>query len=142
MTPSRCSPGPRWLARLAEVYLRDRMANLGLFAAACVAWTAVAALFATRSPTGEPGVLLSGALLLGAAGGLTMAPLFWLAAFARKGRIAYRGDWIRALRRGALVGLVIALFVMLRGQEAFSPPIAIFVVVMAVFVELILTLQR
>ena len=30
---------------------------------------------------------------------LTTVPLFWLARFARR-RIAYHGDWVRAVRRG------------------------------------------
>ena len=48
-----------------------------------------------------------GALLIGLAVGLTMVPLFWLAVFARHRRIAYRGDWTRAIRRGGWVAIVV-----------------------------------
>ena len=43
---------------------------------------------------------------MGLAVGLTMIPLFWLTAFGRHKRIAFQGDWTRAARRGAWVGLV------------------------------------
>jgi hypothetical protein len=57
-------------------------------------------------------------------------------------RIAYRGDWWRALRRAALVGLVATLYIVMRGMGAFSEPLLLFVVVMAVLVELTLSLRR
>ncbi len=57
-------------------------------------------------------------------------------------RIAYQGDWTRAVRRGAWVALVVGLLVALRTQHAFSAPVALFVVVMVVFVEASLTVQR
>jgi hypothetical protein len=122
------------------MYARDRLANLGLFAVAAFAWAAVGALFTTRYPAGLE-VQLAGALLLGLALGLTTVPLFWLAAFGRHRRIAYHGDWIRALRRGAWVGLVAAAFVVLRSQGAFSVPIGLFVVAMVAFVELSLSAE-
>jgi hypothetical protein len=122
--------------------LRDRLTNVALLAAAASAWCAVAVLFVTRSPRGDSDALLAGALLLGAAVALTLAPLAWLAAFARKRNIAYRGDWWVAGRRGALAGLAVVLLVLLRGQGAFNVPIALFVVAMAAFVELALSLRR
>ena len=122
--------------------LRDRLTNVALLAAATAAWGAVAALFVTRSPRGDSDALLTGALLLGAAVALTLAPLAWLAEFARKRNIAYRGDWWVAGRRGALAGLAVVLLVILRGQGAFNLPIALFVVAMAAFVELALSLRR
>jgi uncharacterized membrane protein YhhN len=69
-------------------------------------------------------------------------PLLWIASFVRSRAIAYRGDWARAARRSALVGLVIVLFVLLRAQDALSVPVAVFIVAMAVLVELILSLRR
>jgi hypothetical protein len=125
-----------------SMYLRDRLASLSLLAAAVAAWAGVAFLFVTVSPRGDSAVQMTGALLLGAAVALTLAPLFWLIVFARRRRIAYRGAWTAAIRRGALCGLVVALVVILRGQGAFSIPIALFVVAMATFVELTLTLRR
>ncbi|HET7676383.1 MAG TPA: hypothetical protein VFK38_00860 [Candidatus Limnocylindrales bacterium] len=123
------------------MFARDRLANLALFGLAAVAWTLVGLLFTTRAPT-DVGVQLIGAGLLGLAFGLTTAPLLWLALFARHRRIAYRGDWTRALRRGAWVGVVVALFVVLRSQQAFSLPLALFVVVMVTFVEISLSVER
>jgi hypothetical protein len=86
--------------------------------------------------------LLAGALLLGGALALTLAPLLWVGGFVRNRGIAYRGDWGRATRRAALVGLVVVLFVLLRAQDALSLPVAVFVVAMALFVELTLSLRR
>jgi uncharacterized protein YqgC (DUF456 family) len=79
---------------------------------------------------------------MGTAVGLTATPLFWLAIFARHRRIAYRGDWLRAGRRGLWVGLVVGLFVELRVLGVFSIPIALFVVVLVVFAELTLSFER
>jgi hypothetical protein len=124
------------------MYRRDRLTNVALFAAAATAWVGIALLFLNYDPTGNAAVLLAGAILLGAAVGLTLAPLLWLVSFARSGRIAYRGDWWRAARRGALVGLVTTLFVVLQGQGLLSPPLALFVLAMAVFAELTLWLRR
>jgi hypothetical protein len=120
----------------------DRLANLGLFIAAAVTWLVVGFALTTFDPRDEPWVLLGGALLLGTAVALTLAPLLWLAVFVRNRRIAYRGDWWRAARRAALVGLVVVLFVVLRGQDALSLPIALFVVAMAALVEVTLSLRR
>ena len=129
------------------MYLRDRLANVTLIAAALAAWAAVALLFTTRSPfdaagQGDAPVQLAGALLLGLAVALTLWPLFWLMAFARRRRIAHRGDWIRAARRALMVGFVVVLLVVIRAFGAFSLPLAGFVVAMALFVELSLTFRR
>ena len=78
---------------------RDRRWALALFAAAFVAWIAVAVVVLRLDPRADPGTRYLGAGLIGLAFALTTAPLFWLVAFARQRRIAYRGDWPRALRR-------------------------------------------
>ncbi|MDQ3870473.1 MAG: hypothetical protein M3301_02510 [Chloroflexota bacterium] len=124
------------------MYARDRMANLGLFALAVVAWVMTAFFIATRSPRGDVAVQLVGAVLLGFSVGVTTVPLFWLTVFAVHRRIAYRGDWMRAARRGAWLGVLVAFFVVLRGQDAFSLPIALFVVAMVAVVELTLSIER
>ena len=124
------------------MYARDRLANLGMLAGALVAWAVVGILFTTRSPVGDAGIQLVGAVLLGVAFALTSMPLFWLAAFGRNGRIAYRGDWVRALRRGAWVGLLVASLVVVRSQGAFSWPLALFLVVMVGLVEVSLSIDR
>jgi hypothetical protein len=121
------------------VFARDRIANLALFGAAILAWAAVYWLFTTRSPVGDSGVEMAGAVLLGAAVGLTAAPIYWVAAFALRRGIAHRGDWFRAGRRAVLTGMVVTLLVVLRALDAFSLPLAVFVVVMAGLVELSLS---
>jgi hypothetical protein len=120
----------------------DRLANLGLFTVALAAWTALALILVTFDPRADAAALLAGALTLGAAVAGTLAPVLWLVGFALQGRIAYRGDWWRAARRAALVGLIVAIFVVLRGEQALNLPLAMFVVAMAVLVELTLSLRR
>jgi hypothetical protein len=124
------------------MFARDRLANVALFASAALAWAAVGYVLLSFDPMGDAGALLAGALLLGAAVALTLVPLLWLAGFARARRIAYRGDWWRAVRRGALVGLVVAIFVVLRGQDLLTTPLALFVLAMAALVEVTLSLRR
>jgi hypothetical protein len=115
--------------------------NICLLVIAVVAWGAVVYQFMSYAPTESATSLLSGGLLLGAAVGLTLAPVFWLVAFVRHNRIAYRGSWWRAGRRAALCGLVVSLFVLIRGQGMFSVPLMLFIVAMAVLVELTLSLR-
>jgi hypothetical protein len=120
----------------------DRLTNLALFSIALAAWAAVAFIFISSDPRTNAAVLLAGALTLGLAVAGTVAPVLWLVGFAAQGRIAYRGDWWRAARRAALVGLIVAIFVVLRGEQALNLPLALFVVAMAVLVELTLSLRR
>lgn len=121
---------------------RDRLANLGILGAALVAWAVVALLVLNRDPREDAVAGLLGAISMGTAVGLAATPLFWLAVFARHGRIAYRGDWLRAGRRGLWIGLVIGLFVELRVLGAFSIPIGLFILVLVVFAELTLSIER
>jgi hypothetical protein len=121
---------------------RDRLAAVVLIVLALAGWAAVGLLITTRSPVGDVGIQLAGAALIGLACGVSAVPLAWLAACGRHRRIAYLGDWRRAARRGAWVGLVVALLVALRTQHAFSIPIALFVIVMVTFVEVSLTVDR
>ncbi len=115
--------------------VRDRLANLAILAAAIAAWVLVGIVVTTRDPRLDPGAGFMGALVIGVATGLTTVPLFWLAVFARHRRIAYRGDWFRAARRGGWVAIVIALFIGLRLQDALQLPIALFVVTMVTVAE-------
>jgi len=121
---------------------RDRLTNLGFFAAAGVVWILVALVVTTRDPKVDPAAGFIGALLIGLALGLTVVPLFWLAVFARHRRIAYRGDWTRAVRRGAWVAVVAAIFVILRLQGVFQPPIALFIVALVILAEATLSVER
>lgn len=125
-----------------KVYARDRLLSVSLFLAAVGAWLAVAWLLTSISPRDDAGVQAVGALMLGLAVALTLLPLFWLASFARRRRIAYRGDWSRAGRRAVLAGGVVTVLVLLRVLGAFSLPLAAFVVAMALFVELSVTARR
>lgn len=121
---------------------RDRLANLGLFAAAAVGWILVGLVVMTRDPYQDPVAGYVGALLMGLAVALTTVPLFWLVVFGRHRRIAYQGDWIRAGRRGAWVGLIIAVAVVLRLQGAFQLPILLFILAMVVVAEATLSAER
>ena len=82
------------------------------------------------------------AVLIGLAVGLTTIPLFWLSVFARHRRIAYRGDWMRAIRRGAWVTVVVAVLVVLRLQNLFQPQIALFILAMVFVAEATLSVER
>lgn len=121
---------------------RDRLANLALFAGAGLAWLAVGIIVTTRDPLTDPIAGYLGAVVIGVAMGLTTVPLFWLAVFGRHRRLAFRGDWIRALRRGGWVALVVGLFVVLRVQGIFQVPIALFVVAMVLVAESTLSVER
>lgn len=121
---------------------RNRLANLGLLAAAVIAWILVWLVVTTRDPRVDPGAGFVGAVLIGLAVGITAMPLFWLIAFARHRRIAYRGDWIRAIRRGAWVALIIAVLVVLRLQDLFQIPIALFIVAVVSVAEAMLSTER
>lgn len=121
---------------------RDRLVNLGFFAAAGVVWILVALVVTTRDPRIDTGAGYVGALLIGLALGLTTVPLFWLTIFGRHRRIAYRGDWTRAIRRGGWVAVVAVVFVILRLQQVFQPPIALFILALVVVAEATLSVER
>jgi hypothetical protein len=121
---------------------RDRLANLALLGAAALVWILVGLVVTSRDPILDPTAGFIGAILLGLAVGLTVIPLMWLAVFARHGRIAYRGDWISAIRRGGWVAIVVALFIALRLQGALQLPIALFVLAMVAIAEATLSAER
>ena len=66
---------------------------------------------------------------------LTITPFAFLAEFVVRRRIAYRGAWGRAARRGVLCGVVVAALAGLRIGGALTVPVAIFVVLLAALVE-------
>jgi hypothetical protein len=121
---------------------RDRLANLGIFGAAIVVWVLVALVVTTRDPVAEPLAGFIGAALIGLAVGLTATPIAWLVVFGRHRRIAFRGDWIRAARRGGWIGLLVAIFVVLRLQGALELPIALFLLALAAVAEATLSAER
>ena len=120
---------------------RDRRFVLALFGVAAAAWVVVAVVVLTVDPRADPGSGFVGAGALGIATAATLAPLLWLLAFARNRRIAYRGDWLRAIRRGAWVGLLVAVFVVMRINGVFQPPIALFLAALALVAEVTLSRQ-
>lgn len=78
-------------------------------------------------------VIVVGLASVGAA--LLVTPFAFLAEFIGRRRIAYRGAWSRAGRRGIVAGLALASLAGLRLGGALTVPVAIFVVVLAVLVE-------
>jgi hypothetical protein len=121
---------------------RDRLVNLAIFAAAGIVWLLVGLIVTTRDPIADPIAGFIGAALIGLAVGLTATPVVWLAVFGRHRRIAYRGDWTRAARRGGWIGLIVAIFVVLRLQGALELPIALFILALAAVAEATLSAER
>jgi hypothetical protein len=121
---------------------RDRLTNLAAFGAAAVIWLLVALVVTTRDPIEDPAAGVIGAALIGCAIGLTTVPILWLVAFGRHRRIAYQGDWMRAARRGAWIGLIVAVFIVLRLQGALELPIALFIIALALVAEATLSVER
>lgn len=118
---------------------QQRRVAATLLGMAVVAWLVVLAVGLTIDPLEDPGSGFVGAIALGVATGLTAAPLFWLASFARHRRIAYRGDWLRAARRGAWVGILVVVFVVMRINGIFQPQIGLFLIALALVAEVTLT---
>jgi hypothetical protein len=121
---------------------RDRLLALGLLGAAMVVWALVALVLTTRDPIAEPTAGVLGAVLIGLAVALTVMPILWLVTYARQRGITYLGDWTRAVRRGAWVGGIVAVFIVLRLQDALVLPIALFIVALAVVAEATLSADR
>jgi hypothetical protein len=117
----------------------QRRIAITLLGMAGLAWLAVFAIGLTVDPLASPGSGYVGAVALGVAAGLTAAPLFWLMSFARHRRIAYRGDWLRAGRRGVWVGILVAVLVIMRLNAILQPQIALFLVALALVAEVTLT---
>ena len=122
--------------------LRDRTANLAFLAGAAVVWILVGLVVTTRDPSVDRSAGLVGAALMGLALALTLTPLLWLTVFGRHRRIAYRGDWLRALRRSAWVGIVVAVLVVLRLQGLLELPIALFMIALVGITEAVLSADR
>lgn len=121
---------------------RDRLANLGFFAAAAVVWVLVGLVVTTRDPVVDRGAGFLGAALIGLAIALTLLPLIWLTVFSRHKQIAFRGDWLRAIRRSAWVGIVVAVLIVLRLQGLLELPIALFMIALAFVAEATLSAER
>src|SRR5688500_15473526 len=118
---------------------RNRRIAVTLLAIAAVGWLIVVAIALGADPRTDPGMGLVGAAALGFAAAVTAAPILWLVGYARQRRIAYRGDWLRAIRRGAWVGVLVAIFVVMRLNDIFQLPIALFLLALALVAEVTLT---
>lgn len=117
----------------------QRRVVITLLGLAALAWVVVLIVGLNVDPLADPSSGFIGAVALGVACGLTGAPLFWLISFARHRRIAYRGDWLRAARRGAWVGILVAVFVVMRINGIFQPQIGLFLIALALVAEITLT---
>jgi hypothetical protein len=120
----------------------DRLVSAALLAGAALVWLALGIVLLTLDPRLNATIVLIGAVLIGVAVALTLAPVLWITTFLRHRRIAYLGDWGRAARRAALAGLVATLLVILRSQDALNLPLAAFVMVMAVLAEVAMSMKR
>lgn len=140
---SRSSPnaGPKVLDSLV-MEPHDRLANLGLFAAAAVVWVLVGFVVTTRDPLIDPIAGYIGAALIGLAVGLTVVPLAWLTVYGRHKQIAYRGDWLRAGRRATWVGIVVTTLIAMRLEGLLELPLVLFIVAIAVVAEATLSAER
>ncbi len=118
---------------------RNRRIALTLLGLALAGWVVVAVIATSVDPLSSTDAGFLGAGALGFASGATAAPLLWLIGFARQRRIAYRGDWVRAIRRGAWVGVLVAVFVVMRLNGIFQPQIALFLAALALVAEITLS---
>ena len=73
--------------------------------------------------------------LVGLTAALAVTPFAFLAEFAARRRIVYRGTWGRAMRRGLLAGLTLAALAGLRVGGALTVPAALFVLFLAGLAE-------
>jgi hypothetical protein len=141
LRPWAATGGPEPLDSMA-MEPRDRSANLGFFGAAVVVWILVGLVVTTRDPLVDRTAGFLGAALMGLAVALTLIPIIWLTVFGRHRQIAYRGDWPRAIRRGAWAGTIVAVLVVLRLQGLLELPIALFMIALAVVAEATLSAER
>jgi hypothetical protein len=141
LRPWAVTDGPEALDSMV-MERRDRTANLAFFGAAIVVWILVGLVVTTRDPTVDRSAGFVGAALIGLAISLTIVPIIWLTVFGRHRQIAYRGDWLRAARRGAWVGIVVAVLIVLRLQGLLELPIALFMIALVAVAEATLSAER
>lgn len=114
---------------------------LTLLGVATIFWVAVVIVLFSVDPLSAPGAGFLGGGAIGIAVAMSCAPLLWLMAFTRQRRIAYRGDWTRAIRRGAWIGLLVAIIVVMRVSGIFQPQIGLFFAALALVAEVTLSRQ-
>ena len=117
----------------------SRLAVLGLVLLALVIGAGLVGFAASTCPQELPGQPCPDAgrnqavavLLAALAVAALAAPFAFLGEFAVRRRIAYRGAWARAARRGLLAGGVVAALGGLRMGDALSPAGLLFVLLLA-----------
>jgi hypothetical protein len=122
---------------------RNRRVVVALIAVAAAAMAVLVAFAASACPLERanqpcPEAGFNRAVVVGlaaAVAGLLVTPFAFLAEFAARRRIVYRGSWGRAARRGLLVAAVVASMAGLRLGGALSVPAVLFVVMLAGMVE-------
>lgn len=122
---------------------RNRVAVIALIGAGILAGVAMVAVAARACPSETVAQPCADAVrnrvivvgLASSSAALLIAPFAFLGEVIARRRIVYRGAWVRAARRGALVGLALATLAGLRLGGALSVPIGIFVLILAGVVE-------
>jgi hypothetical protein len=122
---------------------RDKLLIAGLVVAGLVAMLGVfvAASQLCPGPTASdlcPDANRNRLIVIGLAGAavvLLITPAAFVIDFAARRRIAYLGAWWRAVRRGALFGLVLATIAGLRLADALNPFSAVVVIGVALIAE-------
>jgi hypothetical protein len=125
------------------VSARHRTIVAGLVLVGILGIVVLLAIAARACPTESaiqpcPDAARNRVVVLGVASGTAAAlvtPFAFLGEFVARRRIVYRGAWWRAVRRGALAGIVLAALGGLRLGGALTLPVAIFIVLLAVLGE-------
>jgi hypothetical protein len=123
-------------ATLRRVSAKERTITTVMVIAAIAAWLVVAGVFTFVSPVGSASTQLFGAIALGAAIGLTLWPLLWAASRSNPSGLVASG------RRSGLAGLVVTSLVVLRAIDVVTAPVALFLVIGAVLVEVAFSLRH
>lgn len=123
-------------ATLRPVSATERSITTAMVIAAIVAWLVVAGVFTLVSPVGSASAQLLGAIVLGAAVGLTLWPLLWSSTRSAPGALT------TSARRSGLAGLVVSIVVVLRVIDVVVLPVVLFLVIGAVLVEVAFSLRR
>jgi hypothetical protein len=123
---------PRTRLAVIALVLLAILAAVGLLAFAAHACPSDTALRPCPSATTNRVIVLALVVLTVA---LLVTPFAFLAEFAARRRIVYRGAWARAVRRAVLLAAVAACLAGLRLGGALSPPTGLFIVTLAGAVE-------
>lgn len=123
--------------------MRERLDVAGLLSAAVLVAVLLIAFASRACPSATeadtcPEAALNRALVIALAAAsvlLIVTPFAFLAEFAARRRIVYRGAWSRAARRGALVALIVAALGGLRLGGVLSPQLSLAVVLAPLAVE-------